>query len=203
MPLTAAQKTALKNDIIAASDQACVDLESSPTNSDLASAVAALYNLPAATDFWGNFNSVPLAEIKANITFKNYTAVDAVPSSGGTTQITNDLLVYLSRLVFTQNLQLNINNLLLVGTSFDATKANLVAGLKDATNTDMPTGTAGATRKGGWSDVQKIICRKGTRAEKLFADTSAANGSSNTLAATFTFEGSLNFQQVLEAMAQG
>lgn len=51
MALTLAQKQVLKADIIAAADQACQDLEASPNNSDLAFAVAALYNLPA-TETW-------------------------------------------------------------------------------------------------------------------------------------------------------
>ena len=52
MQLTTAQKQAFKADIIAAADAECVALEASPTNSDLAFAVAALYNLIASPDFW-------------------------------------------------------------------------------------------------------------------------------------------------------
>ena len=52
MQLTLTQKQALKADIIAASDPACVAMEASPTNSDLAFAVKDLYNLAASPDYW-------------------------------------------------------------------------------------------------------------------------------------------------------
>lgn len=63
MQLTLAQKQALKADIIAASDPACVALEASPTNSDFAFAVKDLYNLAASPDHWVFRSVVSLVEI--------------------------------------------------------------------------------------------------------------------------------------------
>ena len=51
MPLTLAQKQALKADIIASSDPACEALEASPGNADFAFAVKDLYNAEASPAF--------------------------------------------------------------------------------------------------------------------------------------------------------
>lgn len=72
MPLTPAQKTALKNDIIAATDQAMVDLEASPDNSDLAFAVAALYNLAASPAFTVWRTNIPVSDCKKATTWTEY-----------------------------------------------------------------------------------------------------------------------------------
>lgn len=202
MPLTAAQLTALKNDMAAntatipagqpwTNGYAGVQVKNVPAAAGGNDTIAGWYNQQAVADFWGNYKNVPIDAIKGSITHKNYTPNDQPPASGSTTQVTNDQLLALNRMLFASMFQMSLNNLLLGGGSFDATNATLVAALKDATNSDMPTGTSGALRKGGWTTVQTVICRRGTYAEKLFADTSGANGAANTTAATFTFEGSL------------
>jgi hypothetical protein len=63
MALTTAQKTTFKADIIAASDPACIALEASPTNSDFANAVAALYNANASPDYWVYKTNATLPDI--------------------------------------------------------------------------------------------------------------------------------------------
>jgi len=170
-----------------------------PHTPDNAFAVAAWYNLLPASDFWGNYAAVPIGAIKAAIKFKNYTPVDHPPAATGNNTGINAALVYLGQLIFAQNFQINLNTLLAVGTNFDATNANLVSALKDATNSQMPTGSGGADQTGNWSGatgVQTVICKKGTNAEKLFANTSGGNGSTNQVAATFTFEGSVSENDV-------
>lgn len=72
MPLTLAQKQALKADIIAASDAACVALEASPGNSDLAFSVAALYNLQSAGPWIVWRTSVPVSDCKKATTWTEY-----------------------------------------------------------------------------------------------------------------------------------
>lgn len=204
MSLTAAQITALAADIAtntATAPGTSGQISALAHTADNAFAVAAWYNLFPATDFFGNYASVPMSAIKSAIKFKNYTPTDAVPASGSTTQITNDLLNHVGRSLFAQTFQLSLNNLFITGTSFDATNANLVSALKDATNSNMPTGASGANQTGGWSGatgVQTVLCRKGTNAEKLLATITAGTGTGadNTHAAVFTFEGQVNVADI-------
>ena len=196
MALTAAQLSTLKAHIAANTATINgVQIKDIPYGNDNNIAIAAWYNLTASPDFWGNYSAVPLSTIRNAITFKNYTPADAVPTSDALAAT-----IHMARTLFCQAFQLSVNNLFVGGAnSFDATKATLVASLKDATNTNMPSGVAGADRKGGWSDVQTILCRLARNTEKVLADTSAANGSSNTLAATFTFEGTVNVNDIENA----
>lgn len=190
--LTPAQSTALAADI--AANTALIGgtaINALPQTADNAGAVADWYSQPAAPSFFGNYRNVPLSAIRGAVTFKNFTPNDLPPASAASNAGIVESLRYLNRLVMAQTLQLNLNNIFLGLTSFDATNANLVAALKDATNTDMETGTAGAARKGGWPTVQTVICRAGNRVEKLLADTAGGNGAANTTAATFTFEGAV------------
>lgn len=201
MALSAAQLSTLKTNIAANTATVSiggnsVQIKNVPAGNDNDVAVADWYNQPAGTDFFGNYKNVPLTDIKGAITHKNYTPTDTPPASGATVQISNDLLLYTARMLFGQSFQMEINNLLLAGTTFDATNSSLVAALKDATNTDMPLGASGANQKGGWggaSGVQTKLCRKGTNAEKVFATVVpvSADGSTNLKAATYTFEGAL------------
>jgi hypothetical protein len=172
---------------------------------DLAQVIADWYNQLPGTDFFGNYRNVPLDTIKAAIAHKNYTPKDLPPASGSTVQATNDALLYMNRTLFAGSLQMEINNLLVVSSIFDATNASLVASLKDATNTAMPTGTGGATQDGAWNTVQTVICRKGTNAEKVFATAGApgsgTDGSTSSKAATFTEEETLTAAEVIAAWA--
>lgn len=75
MPLTQAQKTALKADIIAATDQPMQDLEANPTNSDLAFAVAGLYNLQASPDYIVWKSNVTTVDIRAVLVWAEFDAL--------------------------------------------------------------------------------------------------------------------------------
>lgn len=197
MSLTPAQQTTLGTNISGnAATINGVAISAMPHDADSAFAIAGWYNQLAAVDFFGNYRNVPLATIRGAVTFKNYTPNDLPPASAASNAGIVESLRYLNRLVMAQTLQLNLNNLFLGLTSFDATNANLVAALKDATNTDMETGTAGAVRKGGWVTVQTVICRKATNAEKLFADTAGGNGGTAATAATLTFEGAVSADDI-------
>lgn len=72
MALTPAQKTALKADIIAAADAPMQALELNPASSDLAFAVAALYNTDAAPTFTVWRTDTPTKDIKKAIVWTEY-----------------------------------------------------------------------------------------------------------------------------------
>src|SRR5262249_15506603 len=103
MALNATQLATLATDLAANTNTVLIAGQSTQIRNvahdrgDNAAAVAAWYNLLTSTAFYGNYASVPLAAIKAQVTFKNYTPTDAPPASGSTTQITNDLLLYVAR----------------------------------------------------------------------------------------------------------
>lgn len=202
MNLTSTQATTLKNDIAAnttvitnpTTGQATQIKNIPIDDGGGANAIAAWYNLPCATDFFGNYATVPVEDIFNALLWKNYTPTDAVP--------TLDVLsatIYQARAAFAAAYQINIQTMLIGRLILNATKENIVSGLKDATNTNMPTGASGASQKGGWATVQTIICRKATNLEKLFADLAGGNGGSNTTAATFVLEGSITGENVFAA----
>lgn len=206
MELTSAQLGTLNGDITADQSGAATAFKANPTDQSLAQALADLYNAPAASDFFGNYKKVPVSDIFNTVAWKNYTMTDKPPTAAApstpTVAETYALSLHMSRAAFANAFQMNIQTLLISRDFFDATKSSLVSALKDATNTNMPTGSAGADLKAGWggaSGVQTILCRKGTRAEKLFADTSVANGSTNLLAATFVQEGTLVYNAIQDA----
>lgn len=196
--LTQAQLTALKTDIAAN-----VNTVLNPTTGQTvaintiphddgggANAIATWYNGFPGTTFFANYFNVPLATLKAAIKHKNYTPTDSVPANGTTTTITNNQLFYMNELMVAASFQAAVNILMTGGgTTFDATNTNLVSALQDATSSNMPTGTGGASLNGGWgTTVKPAICRAASNAEKLFADTSGANGSTNLLAARLVYD---------------
>lgn len=202
--LTQAMLTSLKNDIAANVTTITVtydngfqlvnqQIKNLPHDGTTANAIAAWYNLLPGTAFFANYSNVPLALVKGGIKGKNYTPTDAPPTaavpSTPTSAETYALSLHTARTLFAQAFQLAVNNLLLAADSFDATNATLVSALQDATSTNMPTGAAGANQTGGWATtVKPAICRKASNAEKLLADTSGGNGSTNLLAATLLYD---------------
>lgn len=157
-----------------------------PHTPDAAVDVAHWYNMQASPNFFGNYSQVLCSDIFNAITWKKMTPADAVPT-------TPDLSVQVwnARQQACLGLQLNLQILLSGRASVDATKGKVVSAFQDALST-VPSAANGATQDAGWAAVQKILCRKGTYAEKLFADTSGGAGDTNTTAATFTFEGNVN-----------
>lgn len=188
MSLTPAQLTTLK--AAAAADPA---VNTQAHNDDGAFFVAAYYNGIAAPNFFVNYGHVPVADILNAITWKNFTPADAVP-----TDTALNVAIWNARNAMCQTLQMNVQNLILGRTEIDATKGKIVTGFQDSLSA-VPSGAAGATRDAGWAAVQKVLCKKATRAEKLFADTSGGDGSSNTTAATAVFEGLVQGSDVIAA----
>lgn len=199
--LTTAQLAVLKADIAANTTQITytpeigssitVQIKLADSSGDAANAIAKWYNLPCTVDFFANYSTVPIADIKGAIAHKNFTPTDAVP-----TDTALNANIHMARTLFAQAFQISVNNMLTGGSlTFDATNKTLVSSLSDATNTNMPTGASGANQKGGWggaTGVSTKLCRKATNLEKLFADVSGganADGSTNLKAATMVVEG--------------
>lgn len=187
MALTSAQLTIFAADI--AANTATINgvaINALPQTQDNAFEVAKWYNQYPQTDFFANYSTVPINDVKNAVTFKNFTPVDAVP-----TDTALNATIHLARTMVCQSYQINVNNLLTAGTVIDATKTNIYQAWKDCTQ-NVPAGVAGANVSGGWANIQKILCKKATNIQKLFASTTSGNGSSNTTAATMTFEGSVS-----------
>jgi hypothetical protein len=161
VPLTSAQLTALSTDIDANTATApgtqgqIKDLEHTADN---AFAVAVWYNQYPAADFYVWDKAVSTEVIFDKVTFANYTPTDAADAT----------VTYTNRAMLLQTKQMNLQLLLQGRSTFNATKLNQRAGLNDAT-TSLPSGTAGASRSGGWSAILPILSRKANNVEKLFA----------------------------------
>lgn len=195
MTLSASQLAALKADIIAASDQACVDLEADPTNADKAFAVKDLYNLLASPDSFVWQTTAPVRDVFDAITWANYTPQDAVPASGDAIHVFN------ARMLVIQTKQMNLQNMLVGRVTLDASKANIRAGLRDAV-INLPAGTNGASVTAGGASgatVMNALTRKATRVEKLLITSSPSTG--GVTAGVMGFEGLLTPDDVLAAMA--
>lgn len=93
-------------------------------------------------------------------------------------------VTYTNRALAAQAKQINLQTLLQGRESISTGKSSIRTGLQDAL-TDLPTGTAGALRSGGWSAVKSAIQRNATNAEKVLATGSGTPSSPSDL----SFEG--------------
>ena len=174
--LTLAQQATLKADIIA--DQI---LSQKPMNSDGAYDIAAAYNLPAAVDYYVWKTSISTSDIFDQITWANFTPQD-VPDGTQT---------WANRSLACQGKQFNVQTILTGRDSINPSKANIRAGLQDAL-TGLPSGASGANKSAGWTNVNAVLYRKTTRAEKLFATGNGTTGSPSLLG----YEGNISYQDV-------
>lgn len=172
MQLTTAQKQALKADIIAASDPECQALEASPANSDLAFAVAALYNLTASPDHWVWKTKLTKHEAVSE------TSVDAT---------TFNFPQLIARTVQEQFGWQELWNSTL---SCNPSLPNVRQGFADVFSGAQAGPTAQRTH------LLAMARRKATRVEKLLATGTGSTASPATMGA----EGPLTFQNVLDAM---
>jgi hypothetical protein len=172
MGMTAAQQATLGTDIgNNANTIGGVQIKNLTHTPDNAVAVAAWYNQFPASDYYVWNSAVKVVDILNNVTFVNYTPND---SPTGTD------IVYNNRAFNVQIKQQNLALLFLNRTTFDATRVNLRSALNDAT-TNLLTGTSGASRSGGWSNILPILSRKATNGEVLFAtDDGAGIGNTTT-----------------------
>lgn len=182
MPLTPAQLTTLAADIAANANTApgtTGPISALAHTHDNAFAVAAWYNLTATPNFFGYYSTVPVAAIRGAIQWKKMTPADAIPTTPTLT-----VQVWQARNQMCQTLQFNIELLLGLSSSgtIDATPNRIAQGFNDALSA-VPSAAGGANQDAGWAipnGVQSVLNRKGTNAEKLFADVTNGTGANNT-----------------------
>lgn len=184
MSLTQAQWTALKNDIIAATDAECVALEADPTHPDKAHAVMLLYNQTVAPDFWVWKNSLSEWEVTQTTSVDDTTFTWV--GNGFITRAAGEQAAW--------------------GRLFTIGVNPALPSVRQAFNDILSgSGNAAANR----THLLVVARRKATRAEKLFAVASAApptpSGTlgSTTAVATAVLYGSLSVEDILQAMDKG
>lgn len=211
--LTAAQKTALKNDIAANTNvitvtydtgaQVTDQIKNLPNDGTTANAIAAWYNLFPGTNFFAYYATVPIAAVRGAIQWKKLTPADAVPTTPALT-----VQVWQARNEACRVLQNNLAMLLSPmgsGGVIDATPNRIVQGFNDALSA-VPSNTGGVAQDAGWNipnGVQSVLCRKVTNAEKLLADVTNGSGANQTGTTTgpaaCTAEGDLTGPEVFVA----
>lgn len=208
---TPAQKTTFKADRAAntATIQATVQGQSSLQTvaikdvTDLADnylAISAWYNQLAAPDYFVWRKDVPVVDILDKVTFVNYTPNDSA----------TETLIDGNRAMRCQIKQGNITLLFQNRSAFDSTKVNLRSALNDAT-TNLPSGAAGVSRSGGWSNILPILSRKTLNVEKLFVvddgvgigNTTTDPRGANTNPDMAVFEGTISENDVRDSILNG
>jgi len=122
--------------------------------------------LNAATTFKVWRTTTPVADIQDQVVWANFTPSN--PTAAPDVLSANNTLNWL---LACQGKQFNLQNLLSAGNSggIATGKPNIRAGLQDACS-QIPSGTAGVSRTGGWAGgIQLIIQRAATKAEQLLA----------------------------------
>lgn len=190
MALTSAQLTALKADIAATPA-----IASKPNTADGNIEVADYYNQFASPDYFVWRSDVGVDEIFDKITWANFTPQDAPDAT----------VIWSNRSLACQGKQFNLQTMLSGRSAFNAGKATLRGGLNDAT-TNLPSGSGGASRSGGWATILPILSRKSRRVEKLLAVATSGvgnNGADARGASTnpdlLTFEGTLTYTDIEQA----
>lgn len=226
MQLTAAQKTALKNDLLAnqatpsglgstiASWAANGSVNRDPTKQQI---VADWYNQTASPAYYGARTDAPVADICNAIQWPKFTPAPSI-TSGNAAQASAASNYAMAKQ----------NNLLLLGVmansrntgTFDASKATQTNGLKDAI-TNLPTAASFANQDANWTGstgcVANQLVRTMTAAEKVLSgangvgalnDGTTALGGWNTStgagnAASFGAQGALLQSDVDDVIANG
>lgn len=177
MPLTTQQAATLKAAIDGNPTWAAFPL----TNDGYIDLSIALNQL-ATPNFWVYSTAVDLQAIKDAIIWANLTPAD-VPDG---TQ------AWANRSLQCQGKQFNLQLILPVTGTFDASKVNARVGLQDALQ-GIRSGVGGASQGAGWSAVQQVLARRATFFERIFADVTLGapvqDGSTRTLAATMVLQG--------------
>jgi hypothetical protein len=190
MSLSPSQSTALKADIGVNANTipagftwtgafAGLAVKDVPATGDGNIAVAGWYSLTASPAYAVWNTQTPLKAIRAATDLSKYTPADAVPASAGSTQNTNDQLVYQNRALACQLKQANAVFLIQGEGTVDATGLQFRQSFNDCM-TLVPSGTAGANQNAGWGTpaapgaVRLAMQRSATNAEKLFAVQSTA-----------------------------
>lgn len=196
MPLTSAQLTALKANILAntatilagqpdAGVFVGMQVNAVPNNGDGNRAVAGWYNLLPAVDWWV-WRDLPMEVVLNLITFASMTPLDAVPTTPDLT-----VQVWKARATACQGKQMNLQNLIISRATAPMKSTSYRAAMQDCL-TGIPAGAAGALIAANWTGVRDAAKFKATNAEKLF---STGTGSS-AVPADLSFEGALSAGEV-------
>ncbi|MFO0801461.1 MAG: hypothetical protein U0804_28685 [Gemmataceae bacterium] len=174
--LTPAQQATLTADLAANTSQVGgVQVKDVEKTADNAVLVAAWYNTATSPTYLVWRTEVPVADILDQVNWGNYTPNDAPPAATNTTQGTNDGLLYNNRALLVQIKQTNLVTMLSGRNTFNAAKPTLRGGLNDAT-INLPTGTNGASRSGGWANIVTVLRRGCTNGERLYVSPSTGVG---------------------------
>lgn len=148
--------------------------------------MAAWFNSPSTFIVWRS--TTPVSDIANSINWANLTPENPVTGAG------QDAVNWLSAC---QGKVLNLQTLLGGGVSVATGKANIRAGLQDATS-NIPSGIGGATKGGGWANIMASIQRPATNAEKALATGTGTALSPGNL----TFEGRIQVNEVITIMGR-
>lgn len=191
MPLTSTQRTTILADIAANSD-----MNTQPATNAGCQAIADLYNAPSTTDVWRTDASV--TAIVAGIDWTKFVPIDGVPAvnppSGN-----GEIQQHSSRLLVVRAKQVTLQVALQGRATIDGSRANIRAALLDSV-TALPTGSGGALVSAAGvdgADVLLLLTRKATRAEKLFAPSTATTGT--VTAGQLVFEGAVTLDDIVVA----
>jgi hypothetical protein len=193
MALTPAQNTAILADIAANAD-----MNTQPATNVGCQVIADLYNAASTTDVWRTDAGV--TAVADGIDWTKFVPTDGVPAINSLSG-NGELQQHSSRVLVAQTKQATLQLMLQARTTIDGSKANIRAGLRDAV-TNLPTGSGGALVSAagtGGVNVLTPLVRKATRAEKLFAISSAVTGA--VTANLLVFEGQVTRDDI--AFARG
>ena len=183
MALTPAQLTTLKAAILANPTWAAY-----PMSGDGYYDLSRVLSGQATPAFWVWSTNADVQSIRAAVVWANLTPADA-PDGTQT---------WANRSLQCQGKQFNLQMLVPMTGTLNASDANLRAGLQDAL-TAVRSGVAGASQSAGWTAVQGTLARRANYVEQILADTAAGNGSTKPLAATLIHEGSVSDFDVQQA----
>ncbi len=184
MALTQQQLTTLKAAILA--DPV---LSAQPMTSGGAFAIAEALNLPASPTVTLWRTDAPTTGIIDAILWDRYTPNDA---ADGTT-------LWLNRILASQTKQMNLQLMLQGRATLDCSKANIRAGLRDAT-TAVPTGANGAANNPGGANGSTVLnacTRPALRIEAILVGADATTGA--TTAKLIGYEGRVTSEDVQQA----
>ena len=192
MPLTAAQKTTLKADILAnqatipagqpwTNSYAGVAVSAVPNSNDGNATIAGWYNQTASPDFFV-WRDLPMDTVLGLITYANMTPADAVP-----TDTALNVAIWQGRSLVCQGKQFNLQNLTIGRTTAPMKKSNYRSGMADCL-ANIPSGAAGALLSANWGGVRDAAKFLARFAEKVLA---TGTGTFNT-PADLGYEGTVS-----------
>ena len=186
MPLTASQRATLKTAI-----DADPVMSAFPNSNDGAYEIAALLNAEASPTYTVWKTNASTQDVFDSIDWSKYTPTD---TPDGTATYTN-------RLLSIQIKQMNLQNMLIGRETFNAAKANIRAGIRDAV-IQLPAGTGGAmvTAAGAnGNNALNTMTRPARLVEKILATGTATTG--GVTAGIMSFEGAISPDDVVAARA--